>query len=167
MDLHALGFVPFRWCSSKTRRGPGREAGSGVRADLRERRKLWIGRDSALTHVLTNGRVVNFDIPRVIQEIEDSEGARRALSSPSSAEAKVCRIQNSAVRCLGPQDGLPIRSGPDSAERAEACGLQATSPSGIGRRIHSKPTQPKGFNRTPGKRVFTTSRSVKTVPYGS
>ena len=68
---------------------------------------LWIGRDTALTHILTDGRAVNFDLPRVIQEIEDSKGVLWADSSPSSAEEEVCRIKDSAVRCLGPQDGLP------------------------------------------------------------
>ena len=45
---------------------------------------LWIGRDTVLTHILTDGRVVNFDVPRVIHEIEDSEGVLWALSSHNS-----------------------------------------------------------------------------------
>ena len=68
---------------------------------------LWIGRDTVLTHILTDGRVVNFDIPRVIHEIEDSEGVLWAFSSPNSEGDKICRIKDSAVRCLGPKDGLP------------------------------------------------------------
>jgi len=68
---------------------------------------LWIGRDSVLTHILPDGRTVNFDVPRVTQEMEDSEGVLWADSSPSSQEEKVCRIKDSTVRCLGPQDGLP------------------------------------------------------------
>jgi hypothetical protein len=67
---------------------------------------LWIGRDTVLTHILTDGRVVNFDLPRVIQEIEDSDGVLWVDSSPSSERKKICRIKDSAVRCLGPQDGL-------------------------------------------------------------
>jgi signal transduction histidine kinase/streptogramin lyase len=68
---------------------------------------LWVGRDTVLTHVLADGRVVNFDLPRVIQEVEDSDGALWVFSSPSSAAQRVCRIKDSAVRCLGAQDGLP------------------------------------------------------------
>ena len=68
---------------------------------------LWIGRDTVLTHILTDGRVVNLDVPRVIHESEDSDGVLWAFSSPSSEEGKICRIKDSAVRCLGPQDGLP------------------------------------------------------------
>jgi len=71
---------------------------------------LWIGRDTVLTHILTDGRAVNFDVPRVIQEIEDSGGVLWADSSPSSAGEQICRIKDSAVRCLGPRDGLPPRA---------------------------------------------------------
>ena len=74
MDLHTLGSVPFRWCSSHTLAGSGRKQDRVYAPISAKDGSLCIGRDSALTHVLTDGRVVNFDIPRVIQEVEDSEG---------------------------------------------------------------------------------------------